>query len=142
MEIRTFRSDDISGVCNLINSELGYEVSCEDLKTRILQIQEDKNYMIFTAVGNKEIIGFIGLQMCLTFEITGKIMRVIALAVAHDFQGQGIGSALLQEAEKYANKNDISTILVNSGLKRAQAHQFYEKRSFYKKGYSFCKRLK
>ena len=86
---------------------MGYDVSCEDLITRILQVQKDKNYVIFTAAGNEKIIALIGLQMCLAFEIVGKIMRVIALAVACHFQGQGIGSALIQKAEKYANENNI-----------------------------------
>ena len=54
MEIRTFRNEDISDICNLINSELGYDVSCEDLKAQISQMQEDKNYVIFTAVDNKK----------------------------------------------------------------------------------------
>lgn len=39
MEIRAFCNEDIPGICNLINSELGYDVSCEDLKTRILQME-------------------------------------------------------------------------------------------------------
>lgn len=143
MKIRTFRNEDILGVCSLINSELGYDVSCEDLKAQILQMQEDKNYMIFTAVNNEKIIGFIGLQICLAFEIKGRAMRIIALAVARDFQGQGVGRALIQEAEKYANNNNnVSIISVNSGIKRTEAHRFYEKQSFYKKGYSFCKRIK
>lgn len=142
MKIRTFRNEDILGVCNLINSVLGYDVSFEDLKARILQMQEDKNYIIFIAVDNEKIIGFIGLQICLAFEITGKAMRIIALAVARDFQGQGVGKALIQEAEKYANDNNVSIISVNSGIKRTEAHRFYEKQSFYKKGYSFCKRIK
>lgn len=142
MKIRTFRNEDILGVCNLINSVLGYDVSFEDLKARILQMQEDKNYIIFIAVDNEKIIGFIGLQICLAFEITGKAMRIIALAVARDFQGQGVGKALIQEAEKYANDNNVSIISVNSGIKRTEANRFYEKQSFYKKGYSFCKRIK
>ncbi|MGF0033356.1 GNAT family N-acetyltransferase [Bariatricus sp. SGI.154] len=141
MRIRTFCNDDISKICTLINSELGYDVTCKDLETRIMQMQEDENYIIFTAVDNEKIIGFIGLQMCLAFEVEGKIMRVIALAVARDFQNQGVGSCLIQKAEDYAKENNVSVISVNSGLKRAQAHQFYEKQSFYKKGYSFCKRL-
>lgn len=142
MEIRGFRNEDILGVCCLINSELGYDVSCEDLKARILQMQKDKNYVILTAAHEEKVVGFIGLQICLAFEIEGKVMRIIALAVARHFQGQGIGSALIQEAEKYANENNISIISVNSGLKRTEAHRFYEKQSFYKKGYSFCKRIK
>ena len=142
MQIRIFRNEDILGVCNLINLELGYDVSYEDLKIRISQMQEDENYIIFTAIDNEKIVGFIGLQICLAFEIAGKIMRIIALAVAHNFQRKGRGSSLIQEAERYANENNVSTILVNSGLKRIEAHQFYEKHSFYKKGYSFCKRIK
>ena len=142
MEIRGFRNEDILGVCCLINSELGYDVSCEDLTARILQMQKDKNYVILTAAHEEKVVGFIGLQICLAFEIEGKAMRIIALAVARHSQGQGIGSALIQEAEKYANENNISIISVNSGLKRTEAHRFYEKQSFYKKGYSFCKRIK
>ena len=109
MEIRRFHNEDISGICNLINSELGYDVSCEDLKARVLQMQEDKNYVILTAVDEEKVIGFMGLQICLAFEIKGKVMRIIALAVARHSQGQGIGSALIQEAEKYANEKNIST---------------------------------
>lgn len=142
MEIKNFCNEDIVGICSLINSELGYDVSCEDLKTRIFQMQEDKNYVIFTAVDDEKVIGFIGLQMCFAFEIPGKIMRIIALAVAYHSQGQGIGSALIQEAEKYAIENNISAIVVNSGIKRTEAHRFYQKKSFYKKGYSFCKQIK
>ena len=37
-------------------------------------------------------------------------MRIIALAVACHSQGQGIGSALIQEAEKYANENNNSRL--------------------------------
>ena len=68
-------------------------------------------------------------------------MRVIALAVSRDFQNQGVGSALIRKAEEYGRENRASVMLVNSGLKRIRAHGFYEKHSFYKKGYSFCKRL-
>ena len=45
-------------------------------------------------------------------------MRIIAVAVAHDFQNQGVGSILLQRAEDYAKSNNISVIAVNSGIKR------------------------
>lgn len=142
MKVRNFTIDDISDICRLINSELGYDVSYEELKTRILQMLEEKNYTIFIAEENKKVIGFIGLQMCLVFEITGKVMRIIALAVASDFQGLGVGRALIKEAEKYANENGVSVIAVNSGIKRKEAHCFYEKNLFYKKGYSFFKNIK
>lgn len=142
MVIRDFCPDDIWGICSLMDSELGYRVSCDDLRTRIAAMLKDQNYRIFTAAEDTKIVGFIGLQTCLAFEIHGKILRITALAVAGDFQNQGIGSALIHRAETYAREQEIAMLCVNSGLGRTQAHLFYERQWFYKKGYSFCKRLK
>lgn len=105
-------------------------------------MQEDKNYVIFTAVGNQKTIRFMGLQIGLSFAIKGKIMRIPTLTVAGHYQGQGIGSTLIQEAQKYASENNISTVSVNSGFKKLKAHWFYEKNAFYKKGYGFHKQIK
>ena len=71
MEIRAFCNDDILEICTLMNSELGYYVSYKDLKTRIVRMQETGDYMIFCAVKNEKIIGFIELQTCLAFEFAG-----------------------------------------------------------------------
>ncbi len=142
MEVRNFNANDIKEICKLINEELGYSVSEEDLNDKILQMREQKSYKIFIATENGIVIGFIGLQICLAFEIPGKITRIIALAVSKNFQRTGAGSKLIQEAEHYSKMNDVSAILVNSGLMRTTAHNFYKKQNFYKKGFSFCKRLK
>lgn len=139
MKIRAFCEEDIADVCRLIRRELGYDVSCEALKARVSQMQHDGNYRILIATDNAQIIGFAGLQICLAFEVSGKIMRVIALAVDRAYQRTGVGSALMQEAEAYATEHGVTAIFVNSGLRRIEAHRFYEKQSFYKKGYSFCK---
>ncbi len=140
MKIRSYCNNDILGICSLFKTELGYYVSERELQTRIEKMLNSKTYLIYVATEVENIIGFIGLQICLTFE-AGNIMRIIALAVSKDFQGRGIGSALVQTAENYANENHISTLAVNSGLNRAKAHQFYEHKAFYRKGYSFCKQL-
>lgn len=87
MEIRRFRNEDISGICNLINSELGYDVSCEDLKARVLQMQEDKNYVILTAVDEEKVIGFMGLQICLAFEIIRKSHAYYCVSSCPSFSG-------------------------------------------------------
>lgn len=105
-----------------------------------MQMNRAGNYMVFVAADCEKVIGFIGLQTGLAFEYDGKVMRIIALAVAHDFQNQGIGGALIQRAEEYAEEVNVSVIAVNSGLKRTRAHRFYERHSFYKKGYSFFKK--
>lgn len=141
MEIRKFIQDDLSGICKLINSELGYNISNNDLGNRILQMQEANNYCIFVALEKNQVIGFIGTHIGLAFEISGKVMRIIALAVNSDYQKMGIGKRLIQEAEQFAIQNDVTVISVNSGLARTGAHIFYEKQNFHKKGFSFCKKI-
>lgn len=139
MIFREFDRDDICGICELINCELGYSVSVDDLALRIKQMRDDKHYCIFVAENNNEVIAFIGIHIGLAFEYSGKIARIIALAVKKEYHRQGIGTKLLQTAESYLKENYVELIAVNSGLHRIEAHRFYEKQGFYKKGYRFAK---
>lgn len=141
MTFRRFKQSDISGICRLINCELGYNVAENDLAIRINQMQKDKNYCIFVAENDNKVIAFIGLHIGIAFEFSGKVMRIIALAVKRDYQRQGIGKKLLQTSENYGAENQTAIISVNSGLQRTSAHRFYEKQRFYKKGYSFARIL-
>lgn len=139
MIFREFDRDDICGICELINCELGYSVSVDDLALRIKQMLYDRHYCIFVAENNNEVIAFIGMHIGLAFEYSGKIARIIALAVKKEYHRQGIGTKLLQTAESYLKENYVELIAVNSGLHRIEAHRFYEKQGFYKKGYRFAK---
>lgn len=139
MEIREIKSDDILWICRLMKSELGYNISEENMNHRITQMQNENNYCIFVAVEDNQVVGFIGAEIGFAFEISGKVMRIIALAIDKDYQKKGIGKKLIQEAEKYGIKRQVTTIAVNSGLSRTGAHEFYKKQGFFKKGYSFCK---
>ena len=141
MIIRNYTIDDIHAIKDLFKLSLGYEVSFDDLRNRIAIMLESKNYKILVAEDNEEVIGFIGLQKSLCFEDPGIVLRIIALGVSNKYQGKGIGTKLIEGAEEYAKENNISVLLVNSGLKRLQAHNFYEKNLFNKKGYSFVKKL-
>ena len=139
MTFREFNCDDICGICELINCELGYNVAEDDLALRIKQMRDDKNYCIFVTENNNEVIAFIGVHIGLAFEYSGKIARIIAFAVKKEYQRQGIGTKLLQTAESYLKEDHVELIAVNSGIHRVEAHRFYEKQGFYKKGYSFAK---
>lgn len=141
MIFREFDCDDICGICELINCELGYNVAEDDLALRIKQMQDDKNYCIFVTENNNEVIAFIGIHIGLAFEYSGKVARIIAFAVKKEYQRQGIGTKLLQTAESHLKEDHVELIAVNSALHRVEAHCFYEKQGFYKKGYSFAKTI-
>ena len=101
---------------------------------------KDENYCIYVAVEDKQVVGFIGLHFGLAFEISGKLMRIIALAASYKYQKMGVGKNLIKYNEKYAKNHNVSVITLNSGITRLGAHAFYEKQGFYKKSYSFYKK--
>lgn len=141
MFIRRFHITDIGQVCELLNTELGKQISVDDLSVTVADMLNSDDYAIFVAEKNESIVGFIGVHFGLAFEIKGKVMRIIALAVKESCQHQGIGTELLKVAEKCAAESGACVIGVNSGLQRINAHSFYEKQKFSKKGYSFTKNI-
>ena len=141
MIISEYKDKHLPGIYELLKNELGKNVSVETLEKRIDKMMTDDDYKIFVAEIDNETVGFIGIHLGLAFEIDGKVMRIIALAVKEEYQNNGIGTALVKTAEEYAQNNGVAVIGVNSGLQRAVAHKFYEKQGFYKKGYSFIKTL-
>ena len=141
MIIRNFTVKDIHAIKDLFKLSLGYDVSLTDLKQRINDMLSFGYYEILVAEEKDMVVGFIGLQKSLCFENPGIVLRIIALGVSNEYQGKGIGTKLIKGAEEYAKENNISVLLVNSGLKRLQAHKFYEKNLFVKKGYSFVKMI-
>ena len=142
MVIRNFTDSDITGIYKLLSNELGKDISLSELKTTVSNMCNSKDYQIFVADIDGETVGFIGVCFGLAFEISGKVMRVIALSVKENVQNQGIGTRLVEAAEECARKNGADIIGVNSGLTREKAHAFYVNRGFNKKGYSFVKVLK
>ena len=141
MIISDCKCENISGIYDLPENELGKNVSVETLENRINKMLGDSDYKIFVAESNDETVGFIGVHFGLAFEIDGRVMRIIALAVKEEYQNKGIGTALVKTVEEYARHNGVTVVGVNSGLQRAVAHKFYEKQGFYRKGYSFIKSL-
>ncbi|MBR3803652.1 MAG: GNAT family N-acetyltransferase [Clostridia bacterium] len=141
MFVRDFTVKDITAINELLNKELGKCVEANKLKSTISNMIDDGNYKIFVAEINGNIVGFTGVHFGLAFEIDGKVMRIIALAVKEEYQHRGIGTMLIKKAEECAKENGASIVGVNSGLQRLAAHSFYENQGFFKKGYSFIKIL-
>ena len=140
--IRKIDEKDYSSIAAIIRDDLGYENSSNfDVARRLKNIRNHKDYTTFVAEQNKEIVGFIGLMRGFAYEIDGSYIRVAALAVKKEHQNRGIGNRLLEEAEKFAKKSDARTIMLNSGIQRTNAHDFYERRGYIKKGYSFKKSI-
>lgn len=133
--------DNYEAIYLLFKNELGYQnLNYNSFCRRLTMMLQSENYHLLVAYNNDQVAGFVAFEKAYALEIEGAILRVIALAVSSKYQGQKIGTKLMNAVELYANENQITTITLNSGLQRLQAHEFYLKQGYMKKGYSFIKK--
>jgi N-acetylglutamate synthase-like GNAT family acetyltransferase len=103
-------------------------------KRRIMQLtakiveENPKNPSIFLAWHEKNVIGFIGLQMD---RDNPDIAEVYGQVVKHGYQGQGVGGKLLQVAIDRVEQSGVGQIrvLIKSSLPTYVRH-FYQKAGF------------
>lgn len=76
-----------------------------------------------------------------TFWMQGPTCYVSSLFVDPAFRGQGCGAALLRHAEQRARARGCRALILDSGLPRVAAHQFYQHIGFEKSCYGFEKAL-
>jgi GNAT superfamily N-acetyltransferase len=63
---------------------------------------------------------------------------VDAVVVAPEWRGQGIGAAMMREAQRLAAQAGCYKLALSSNLKRDDAHRFYRSLGFRQHGVSFC----
>ena len=107
-----------------IIAEIEKEVSTSPLiKKQIEEMFSDKNYAIFKAELNKELVGFIILQF--TDET-----NIVSVAVKKDYRNIGIASKLIERAEELSHKKGIKTLSLEVGYKNIPAYLLYLKLGF------------
>jgi len=96
--------------------------------------------MYLVAREDQKIVGVIDIVVHPEFRF-GKIAIIDEFIVDDSYQGKGIGSALLREAEKLAKQYGCKRIELHSALERTDAHKFYQDRGYEGTSYYFKKRL-
>lgn len=99
-------------IINSVNKEIAQEVL-------VYQIQS-------------EIVGFV------TLKLNGKIAEIGIIAVDKNFRGQGIGKALMQEAENWFINHGGSKIQVTTQLKNIPASKLYERCGYNIESKEYC----
>jgi len=131
--IRHITADDAEAAA-ILAGELGYPVSTEVMRERILSLTGSRDHVVFIACLNEsQIAGWIdvGITQHLQAEATGEIGGLI---ISASLRGKGIGRQLVEHAEKWVKDQGITRILVRSRTAREAAHRFY-----LREGYSLTK---
>jgi predicted GNAT family N-acyltransferase len=106
----------------ILRKPLGLEYSKEDLA-------KEKDDFHFVAYSDHKIAGYLMLSPLSKNEI-----KMRQVAVGSNFQGKGIGGALVEAAEKFALANGYTVIILNA---REPAVKFYTSRGYVIYGEAF-----
>ncbi len=132
VKIRQATASDISAMNELFRKDLGYEgCTLEIVEKQFTGLDNSREAVFVAEVGDDSghIAGVIHVEKYNVLYFP-TMANILGLAVAADFRRQGIGSALLKQAEEWARENGASSMRLNSGESRKQAHEFYRTQGY------------
>ena len=106
-------------------SVLGYPCEPADAAERIAAILHNDRQALVLARHDGVVRGLLALDFMYYLPLGTTTCRVTALVVSNGAQGQGLGRALLKEAERRARAGGAARIELTSGAQRSEAHAFY-----------------
>lgn len=120
---------DAKDIYYINKTSLGYDYDLEEQKAKIEAVLNDSTQVIFVAETNNKVVGYIHL---VNYDViyADNFKNCLGLAVDNDYKRNGIGSALLNQAEIWAKENGAAGIRLCSGVEREKAHQFYQSQGY------------
>lgn len=140
MKIRNVLLSDSTSVAGLM-TQLGYPTSADEMNERLTRILPAKHRAAYVAELGGTVAGFIAMDVNPYFEKNGLYGRILALVVDDRFRGQKIGQKLVEKSESWLVEQNAGEVLVNSSVKRLDAHRFYENLGYGKTGFRFVKKI-
>ncbi|MFC0628485.1 GNAT family N-acetyltransferase [Kribbella deserti] len=137
MRIRPAESADAAPIASLLD-ELGYpQDGVQSVEARLKTFADNPASMVLVAeqaveqaTEAAELLGVIAVHVSPFFEKDGSWARIVALVVADQARGRGIGAELVAAAEAFAIERGCSRMEVTSSDRRARAHDFYLARGY------------
>ena len=132
VKIRQATASDIPAMNELFRRDLGYEECRLEIVEKQFAGLDNSREAVFVAEAGDDsghIAGVIHVEKYNVLYFP-TMANILGLAVAADFRRLGIGSALLKQAEEWARENGTSSMRLNSGESRKQAHEFYRAQGY------------
>ena len=106
----------------------------EEIKQFFREILDDKNREIFIIQDETRSVGYISLQIGghegHAFCYPQKWIYIDQIGVKKEFRGTGVGKKLIEAAKNYAQKYNISSIMLDVWTVNKNAKAFFEKQGF------------
>ncbi len=120
--------------------ELGYPTPPDEAVRRLSRLRSS-DYVVFVGERDGQVVGLISLHAVNGLHSSSPACYLMGLVTRSTMHGQGIGKALLGEAEKWARDRGCDRVTLTSATHRTAAHAFYEHQGFPETGRRFAKQL-
>ena len=138
--IRPAADGDVDAIARLMG-ELGYAATPRQVRARLARVAGDEGYAAFVAVADGAVAGFIGLQRGWAYEHDRPFARIISLVVDARVRRRGVGARLVEFADGWARERGAYVLMLNTNVRREEAHRFYESMGFSRTGYRYARAL-
>ncbi|SLM13606.1 putative Acetyltransferase, GNAT family [uncultured spirochete] len=139
--IRSATLEDSPALASLAG-QLGYPASPEKVRERLPRYIGAPEARVIVAEHEGQVIGWTSIEVVDHFYLD-KFAEISGFVVDERFRGQGVGHALMQEAERWTAAHGLSTLRLKTNVVREDAHRFYENLGFErtKTQYTYVKKL-
>jgi GNAT superfamily N-acetyltransferase len=111
-------------------SELGYPHDGAAARARLSAWTDHADGAVLVADHDGDAVGFLAVCAYPFMQRGGRCARVMALAVAPEMRGHGLGHALMAAAMTWASERGCVAVEVTSSRTRVGAHAFYRRLGF------------
>lgn len=105
------------------------------------KVIRDPEVFAFFLLDDDEYVGFCHGDYFQTFWMCGLTCYVSSIITRADRRNQGYGREMMDHATMLAKERGCKALILDSGMPRKEAHQFYEHYGFEKSCYGFEKAL-
>lgn len=140
MEIRIADAGDAARLVPLFD-DLEHPATEEQLVRRLTRLAGDPTYAAWVGEADGELLAFAAGHLLHLVENDDPAAQLIALVVAHEQQGRGLGKQMVATFETWAGGLGAARLAVTSNRRRTEAHAFYEGRGYDRTGFRFARLL-
>lgn len=138
MEIRNATLEDFDLAFDYIEKLWTYNTYDRAVIDKVYrEVLENENDFAFFLFDEGKPVGFCHGTYFNTFWLSGTTCYVSSIITNQEVRKRGYGRALMDHAKKLAKAKGCHAIVLDSGMPRTEAHQFYEIYGFEKCAYCF-----
>ena len=123
--IREMGAMDIT-VCRFLLSQLGYDLSLQEMQRRYDAIKQKQDHAIFVGEQDGQVVALLHLYERPAFDKPPEVI-VQALVVDQNCRGTEVGKKMMNIAERWALDRGFSSVALTSSVSRSDAHAFYNR---------------